>query len=96
MAKHYIVVDLGGTQIRAALATSPNRLYQTIRMETLADQGPDVSADAVFLPGGYPELYDWSCRELEQFWQSVWRFGSVIAETQGSVEIGRASCRERV
>ncbi|MEJ2560635.1 MAG: ROK family protein, partial [Anaerolineae bacterium] len=42
MAKHYIVVDLGGTQIRAALATSPNRLYQTIRMETLADQGPDV------------------------------------------------------
>jgi glucokinase len=42
MAKHYIVVDLGGTQIRAALATSPNRLHQTIRRETLADQGPDV------------------------------------------------------
>jgi glucokinase len=42
MAKHYIVVDLGGTQIRAALAAFPNRLHQTIRTETLADQGPDV------------------------------------------------------
>jgi len=42
MAKHYIVVDLGGTQIRAALATAPNHLHQTIRVETLAHQGPDA------------------------------------------------------
>lgn len=42
MAKHYVVIDLGGTQIRAALSTSPNQLHRAIRMETLADQGPDA------------------------------------------------------
>ncbi len=42
MTKRYVVIDLGGTQIRTALATAPNHLHRTIRMETLADQGPDA------------------------------------------------------
>src|SRR5690349_17085270 len=28
----------------------------------------------------YPTLYDWSIREPEQFWQSVWNFCGVIGE----------------
>ena len=31
----------------------------------------------------YAALYEWSIKELEQFWQSVWAFCGVIAETQG-------------
>jgi glucokinase len=43
MAQHYVVIDLGGTQIRAALATAPNQLYQIIRLDTLAEQGPEAT-----------------------------------------------------
>jgi glucokinase len=47
MAKHYIAIDLGGTQIRAALATPPDQLHQIIRVETLAAQGPDAVIDRI-------------------------------------------------
>ncbi len=47
MAKRYIVIDLGGTQIRAALATAPKRLHQVVRVETLADRGPDAVLDRI-------------------------------------------------
>lgn len=40
----------------------------------------------------YEALYQWSVTEIEQFWQSVWEFGKVISETQGSsVLTGRES-----
>ncbi|MBB3065286.1 acetoacetate--CoA ligase [Limibacillus halophilus] len=31
----------------------------------------------------YAELYDWSVKEIEKFWSSVWTFGKVVAETRG-------------
>ena len=31
----------------------------------------------------YAALHSWSVKESEQFWQSLWDFGGVIAETQG-------------
>jgi len=40
----------------------------------------------------YEALYQWSVTEIEQFWQSIWEFGKVISETQGSsVLTGRES-----
>ena len=33
--------------------------------------------------GDYDALYDWSIREIEKFWLSVWDFCGVIAETRG-------------
>lgn len=40
----------------------------------------------------YEALYQWSITEIEQFWQSVWEFGKVISETQGSTVLtGRES-----
>jgi len=33
--------------------------------------------------GDYDSLYDWSLREMEKFWQSVWHFCGVVAENQG-------------
>ena len=35
--------------------------------------------------GSYRELYGWSIAYPEQFWQSVWSFCGVIADTQGDV-----------
>ncbi len=32
----------------------------------------------------YATLYDWSIREPELFWQALWSYSGVIAETQGS------------
>ncbi len=31
----------------------------------------------------FSELYDWSIREPEQFWISMWDFAEIIAETRG-------------
>ena len=42
MAKRYVVIDLGGTQIRAALASAPDRLHRIVRTETQATQGPEA------------------------------------------------------
>jgi len=40
----------------------------------------------------YEALYQWSITEIEQFWQSIWEFGKVISETQGSTVLtGRES-----
>ncbi|MDP6588589.1 MAG: acetoacetate--CoA ligase [Alphaproteobacteria bacterium] len=33
--------------------------------------------------GDYEALYDWSVREPEKFWLSMWDFAAIIAETQG-------------
>ncbi len=35
--------------------------------------------------GGFADLYRWSVAAPERFWQSVWSFCGVIADTQGSV-----------
>ena len=32
---------------------------------------------------GYDAIYDWSVREHEKFWQSIWTFGGVKASTRG-------------
>src|SRR5688572_12139634 len=32
----------------------------------------------------YAALYDWSVREPELFWKTLWEYGGVIAETQGT------------
>jgi acetoacetyl-CoA synthetase len=37
--------------------------------------------------GNYAELYAWSIAEPEQFWQSIWSFCDVVAETQGSTTL---------
>ncbi|MDD2814867.1 MAG: acetoacetate--CoA ligase [Thiotrichaceae bacterium] len=40
----------------------------------------------------YEALYQWSVTEIEQFWQSVWEFGKIISEIQGSTVLtGRES-----
>jgi acetoacetyl-CoA synthetase len=40
----------------------------------------------------YEALYQWSITEIEQFWQSIWEFGKVISEIQGSTVLtGRES-----
>jgi len=31
----------------------------------------------------YNDLYQWSVDEIEQFWQTLWEYGGIIAETQG-------------
>ena len=33
----------------------------------------------------YQSLYQWSIDQPEQFWQSLWTFSDVIAETRGDV-----------
>ncbi len=35
----------------------------------------------------YADAHAWSIRELEAFWQSVWRFCEVIAEDQGAIAL---------
>ncbi|MBI3935877.1 MAG: acetoacetate--CoA ligase, partial [Betaproteobacteria bacterium] len=39
---------------------------------------------------GYPELYAWSIANPEEFWQSVWSFCRVIAETEGGTVLRNA------
>jgi acetoacetyl-CoA synthetase len=36
-------------------------------------------------PADYAALHDWSIREKERFWQSIWSFCEVRAETRGEV-----------
>ena len=33
---------------------------------------------------GYDALYDWSVKEPEKFWQSLWDYSGVKAETRGT------------
>ena len=43
----------------------------------------------------YQDLYEWSITEIEQFWQAIWSFGKVIAETQGNTVLtGRTTMLE--
>ena len=35
----------------------------------------------------YPALYEWSIKQPERFWRSLWKFGGVIAERQGEVTL---------
>ena len=35
----------------------------------------------------YPGLYHWSIEAPEKFWQSMWDFGGVIAETRGDIVV---------
>ena len=44
-----------------------------------------VADDWGFHADGFDALHRWSVDEKEKFWQSVWSFAGVIAETQGSV-----------
>ncbi len=42
-----------------------------------------VKADWGTDPGDYDTLYDWSIAEIEKFWESLWDFCGVIAQTRG-------------
>ena len=44
-----------------------------------------VADDWGFQAADFNALHFWSVAEKEKFWQSVWSFTSVIAETRGSV-----------
>lgn len=58
----------------------------------LADEAPDVSADVVWLPGGYPELYGGRLAGAENFKSAVTRFaqtGCVHGECGGYMVLGR-------
>ncbi len=39
----------------------------------------------------YESLYEWSIKEPERFWRSVWKFGGVIAHRQGEVTLVNGS-----
>jgi len=43
-----------------------------------------VAADWGVRTSDYDALYDWSVKEPEKFWQSLWDFAGVKAETRGS------------
>ncbi len=47
----------------------------------MAEVGRDWGSAA----GSYRDLYGWSIAQPEQFWQSVWSFCGVIADTRGDV-----------
>lgn len=49
----------------------------------LADEGPDAAADAVFLPGGYPELHAGRLAAAERF-----RAGMAAAAARGALILG--------
>jgi cobyrinic acid a,c-diamide synthase len=59
----------------------------------LADQGPDPSADALWLPGGYPELHAGRIAAAERFRAAVRRFAAdrpVHGECGGFMVLGEA------
>ena len=43
--RYLIGVDLGGTQLRAALADEQGTLYDEVRMRTEGEEGPDAVID---------------------------------------------------
>lgn len=56
----------------------------------LDDEAPDASCDAVFLPGGYPELHAGRLAAAGNFAKAMRRFsGSVYGECGGYMTLGR-------
>jgi len=59
----------------------------------LADEAPDAKADAVFLPGGYPELHAGRLAECQNFTAgmhaAVNRRAAVVGECGGYMTLGR-------
>jgi len=59
----------------------------------LADEAPDAAADAVFLPGGYPELHAGrlagNCRFLDGLRSAAARRAAVYGECGGYMVLGR-------
>ena len=45
--RYIIGVDLGGTQLRAALADEQGRLLDEVRVRTLVDEGPAAVVDRI-------------------------------------------------
>ena len=45
--RYIIGIDLGGTQLRAALADDQGRLLDEMRMPTLVDEGPAAVIDRI-------------------------------------------------
>jgi acetoacetyl-CoA synthetase len=64
---------------------SPERVADANLTAFLAQLREEWGADLA----DYPALYRWSCREMERFWLSVWRFGGVIAADRGPVVLER-------
>jgi len=65
----------------------------------LADQGPDVAADAVFLPGGYPELYAGLLASNRSFLTGLRRAGErgavIYGECGGYMALGETLIDEK-
>jgi cobyrinic acid a,c-diamide synthase len=56
----------------------------------LADEAPDPSSDAVFLPGGYPELHAGRLAAADRFLSALRAFpGAVYGECGGYMVLGR-------
>jgi len=56
----------------------------------LADEAPDATCDAVFLPGGYPELHAGRLAQAENFTRAMRRFqGTIYGECGGYMTLGQ-------
>ena len=53
------------------------------RFIELVNQRYDVSTDNVGLSDS-AQLYEWSVREPAQFWNALWDFAGVVAESRGT------------
>lgn len=66
---------------------------EIVRFSPLADEAPDPSCDACWLPGGYPELHAGRLAAAGRFLAGLRRFaatGSVHGECGGFMVLGRA------
>jgi acetoacetyl-CoA synthetase len=38
---------------------------------------------------GYPELWEWSVNDTDAFWQAIWDYSDIVAQTQPAAVLGR-------
>ena len=67
---------------------------EIVPFSPLADEAPDAAADAVFLPGGYPELHAGQLTAAETFWTGLQaaadRGALIYGECGGYMALGEA------
>ncbi len=67
---------------------------EVVPFSPLADEAPDATADAVFLPGGYPELHAGQLTAAENFWTGLQaaadRGALLYGECGGYMALGEA------
>jgi cobyrinic acid a,c-diamide synthase len=62
---------------------------ETLPFSPLADEPPDPRADAVYLPGGYPELYAGKLASNQRFITGLTKMAVVYGECGGYMVLGR-------